>query len=82
MAYDAKFMRNPEMNWLGAFPSDFEKYSLPTECLLPLTEEGMAFPFDATVSVHASQLHHSLPENNCLFSFTLARQKKDRGNIT
>ncbi|XP_030525495.1 meiotic recombination protein SPO11-1 isoform X1 [Rhodamnia argentea] len=39
MAYDAKFMRNPEMNWLGAFPSDFEKYSLPTECLLPLTAE-------------------------------------------
>ncbi|KAI3419859.1 TP6A_N domain-containing protein, partial [Psidium guajava] len=39
MAYDAKFMRNPEMSWLGAFPSDFEKYSLPTECLLPLTAE-------------------------------------------
>lgn len=51
MAYDAKFMRNPKMSWLGAFPSDFEKYGLPTECLLPLTAEGEAFPFEATVSV-------------------------------
>jgi len=58
MAYEAKFMRNPEMSWLGAFPSDFEKYSLPTECLLPLTADGEAFPFDASVSVHHTfQLH-------------------------
>ncbi|KAF8019666.1 hypothetical protein BT93_G0376 [Corymbia citriodora subsp. variegata] len=39
MAYEAKSMCNPEMSWLGAFPSDFEKYSLPKECLLPLTAE-------------------------------------------
>lgn len=40
MAYDAKFLRVPEIRWLGAFPSDFEKYGLPQQCLLPLTPEG------------------------------------------
>ncbi|KAM1342951.1 hypothetical protein ACFX14_007303 [Malus domestica] len=39
MAYDAKFLRVPEVLWLGAFPSDSEKYSLPQQCLLPLTAE-------------------------------------------
>ena len=40
MAYDAKFLRVPEIEWLGAFPSDSEKYGLPEPCLLPLTAEG------------------------------------------
>ncbi|XP_052289013.1 meiotic recombination protein SPO11-1 isoform X5 [Citrus sinensis] len=39
MAYDAKFLRIPEMHWLGAFPSDFEKYGLPKNCRLKLTVE-------------------------------------------
>ncbi|KAM7279028.1 hypothetical protein ACFE04_006162 [Oxalis oulophora] len=39
MAYDAKFLRIPGINWLGAFPSDSEKYGLPQQCLLPLTEQ-------------------------------------------
>ncbi|KAM7492775.1 hypothetical protein LguiA_035696 [Lonicera macranthoides] len=42
MAYDAKFLRIPEIRWLGAFPSDSEKYSLPQQCLLPLTAEDKA----------------------------------------
>lgn len=42
MAYDAKFLRIPEMHWLGAFPSDFEKYGLPKSCRLKLTAEGEA----------------------------------------
>ncbi|KAF5479055.1 hypothetical protein F2P56_005560 [Juglans regia] len=37
MAYDAKYLRCPEVRWLGAFPSDSEKYCLPQQCLLPLT---------------------------------------------
>ncbi|XP_012848364.1 PREDICTED: meiotic recombination protein SPO11-1 [Erythranthe guttata] len=39
MAYDAKSLRLPEIQWLGAFPSDCEKYQLPQHCLLPLTTE-------------------------------------------
>lgn len=40
MAYDAKFLRVPDIIWLGAFPLDSEKYRLPQQCLLPLTAEG------------------------------------------
>ncbi|KAL2316653.1 hypothetical protein Fmac_030529 [Flemingia macrophylla] len=39
MAYDTKHLRVPEIRWLGAFPSDSERYSVPKQCLLPLTAE-------------------------------------------
>ncbi|XP_047976823.1 meiotic recombination protein SPO11-1 [Salvia hispanica] len=39
MAYDAKYLRLPEIRWLGAFPSDTENYQLPQQCLLNLTAE-------------------------------------------
>ncbi|XP_020225137.1 meiotic recombination protein SPO11-1 isoform X3 [Cajanus cajan] len=39
MAYDTKHLRVPEIHWLGAFPSDSERYSVPKQCLLPLTAE-------------------------------------------
>ncbi|XP_027939534.1 meiotic recombination protein SPO11-1 [Vigna unguiculata] len=39
MAYDTKHLRVPEINWLGAFPSDSERYFVPKQCLLPLTAE-------------------------------------------
>ncbi|BAB01408.1 DNA topoisomerase VI, subunit A [Arabidopsis thaliana] len=39
MAYDIESLRAPDMKWLGAFPSDSEVYSVPKQCLLPLTEE-------------------------------------------
>ncbi|KAB1203831.1 Meiotic recombination protein SPO11-1 [Morella rubra] len=39
MAYDANHLRCPELCWLGAFPSDSDKYCLPHQCLLPLTAE-------------------------------------------
>lgn len=41
IAYDAKIMRLPEIQWLGAFPSDAEKYSIPQHCLFPMTAEGV-----------------------------------------
>ena len=40
MAFDAKYLRVPEIIWLGAFTLDSEKYRLPQQCLLPLTAEG------------------------------------------
>ncbi|KAI4307879.1 hypothetical protein L6164_031008 [Bauhinia variegata] len=39
MAYDTRNLRVPEIQWLGVFPSDFERYSVPKHCLLPLTAE-------------------------------------------
>ncbi|PPD94058.1 hypothetical protein GOBAR_DD08923 [Gossypium barbadense] len=46
MAYDAKFLRVPQIQWLGAFPSDSENYDLPKQCLLPLTIEGDTYSKD------------------------------------
>ncbi|CAL0307354.1 unnamed protein product [Lupinus luteus] len=37
LAYDTKHLRVPEIQWLGAFPSDPEKFFVPKQCLLPLT---------------------------------------------
>ncbi|RHN57956.1 putative DNA topoisomerase (ATP-hydrolyzing) [Medicago truncatula] len=39
MAYDTKHLRVPEIHWLGAFPSDSDRYFVPKQCLLPLTVE-------------------------------------------
>ncbi|KAL9682925.1 hypothetical protein QQ045_014737 [Rhodiola kirilowii] len=39
MAHDAEFLRIPEIQWLGVFPSESEKYNIPPQCLLPLTAE-------------------------------------------
>ncbi|KAK4275339.1 hypothetical protein QN277_018439 [Acacia crassicarpa] len=39
MAYDTKYLRVPELRWLGAFPSDAEKFYVPKHCLLSLTAE-------------------------------------------
>ncbi|KAL2927806.1 Meiotic recombination protein SPO11-1, partial [Bienertia sinuspersici] len=39
MAYDAKFLRVPNICWIGAFTSDSVEYALPSQCLLPLTIE-------------------------------------------
>ncbi|XP_015972943.1 meiotic recombination protein SPO11-1 isoform X2 [Arachis duranensis] len=39
MAYDTKHLRVPEIQWLGAYPSDAERYFIPKQCLLSLTAE-------------------------------------------
>ncbi|KAI3745551.1 hypothetical protein L6452_07951 [Arctium lappa] len=39
LAYDTKTMRVPEIQWLGVFPSDAERYNVPQQCLLPMTSE-------------------------------------------
>ncbi|WVY91647.1 hypothetical protein V8G54_037161, partial [Vigna mungo] len=42
MAYDTKHLRVPEIRWLGAFPSDSERYFVPKQCILPLTAEVLS----------------------------------------
>ncbi|KAF1868636.1 hypothetical protein Lal_00036074 [Lupinus albus] len=37
LAYDTKHLGVPEIQWLGAFPSDPERFFVPKQCLLPLT---------------------------------------------
>ncbi|XP_063950596.1 meiotic recombination protein SPO11-1-like isoform X2 [Daucus carota subsp. sativus] len=40
MAFDAKFLRISNIQWIGVFISDVDRFSLPQHCLLPLTNEG------------------------------------------
>nr|XP_017251400.1 PREDICTED: meiotic recombination protein SPO11-1-like isoform X6 [Daucus carota subsp. sativus] len=39
MAFDAKFLRISNIQWIGVFISDVDRFSLPQHCLLPLTNE-------------------------------------------
>ncbi|XP_060188482.1 meiotic recombination protein SPO11-1-like [Lycium barbarum] len=39
MAYDATYLRVSEIQWLGVFVQDCNNYSIPQQCLLPLTAE-------------------------------------------
>ncbi|XP_016545530.2 meiotic recombination protein SPO11-1 isoform X4 [Capsicum annuum] len=39
MAYDATFLQVSEIQWLGVFVQDSDNYSIPQQCLLPLTVE-------------------------------------------
>ncbi|MED6174064.1 hypothetical protein PIB30_065349 [Stylosanthes scabra] len=39
MAYDTKHLRTPEIQWIGAYPSDSDTYFVPKQCLLPLTAD-------------------------------------------
>ncbi|KAH0458370.1 hypothetical protein IEQ34_013685 [Dendrobium chrysotoxum] len=59
LAYDAKLMRVPEIRWLGAFSSDFEKYKLPERCLLSLTTEDKK---KAEAMLSRCYLHQEAPQ--------------------
>ena len=37
-SYDSNNLTNPDIKWLGVRPSDLDKYSLPDQCRLPLTD--------------------------------------------
>lgn len=45
MAYDATFLQVSEIQWLGVFVQDSDNYSIPQQCLLPLTVEGKTHTF-------------------------------------
>ncbi|OVA02178.1 Spo11/DNA topoisomerase VI [Macleaya cordata] len=73
MAYDAKFLRLPEVRWLGAFPSDSENYQLPERCLLPLTAEDKR---KAEAMLLRCYLHQEAPQWR-LNSTTFVRTRDD-----
>ncbi|KAK6229858.1 hypothetical protein SCA6_018809 [Theobroma cacao] len=59
MAYDAKLLRVPEIQWIGAFPSDSENYDLPQQCLLPLTTEDKR---KTEAMLNRCYLHQEVPD--------------------
>ncbi|CAE7642025.1 SPO11-3 [Symbiodinium microadriaticum] len=38
MSYDSNHLTTPDIKWLGVRPSDLDKYSLPAQCRLAMTE--------------------------------------------
>jgi meiotic recombination protein SPO11 len=39
MSYDSSNLTTPDIKWLGVRPSDLDKYNLPAQCRLPMTEQ-------------------------------------------
>lgn len=59
MAYDAKLMHVPEIQWLGVFLSDLEEYQLPDRCFLCLTPAGAC---DGSVIIISYLCFHKLTD--------------------
>ena len=41
MSYDSANLTTPDIKWLGIRPSDLDKYSIPEQCRLPMTEQDI-----------------------------------------
>ena len=41
MSYDSRSLTTRDIKWLGIRPTDFAKYNIPEECLIPMTEKDM-----------------------------------------
>ena len=38
MSYDSGSMSTPDIKWLGVLPSDLDKYEIPDDCRIPMTQ--------------------------------------------
>lgn len=38
MSYDSENLTIPSIRWLGVLQSDFDKFNIPENCVIPLTE--------------------------------------------
>ncbi|XP_058109983.1 DNA topoisomerase 6 subunit A [Magnolia sinica] len=41
MSYDSSNLTTPDIKWLGIRPSDLDKYQIPEQCRLPMTEQDV-----------------------------------------
>jgi meiotic recombination protein SPO11 len=41
MSYDAANLTTPDIKWLGVRPSDLDRFRIPAQCRLPMTDEDM-----------------------------------------
>ena len=41
MSYDSASLTTPDIKWLGLRPSDLNKFDLPDQCRLPMTENDI-----------------------------------------
>ncbi|KAI5072043.1 hypothetical protein GOP47_0012149 [Adiantum capillus-veneris] len=41
MSYDSYNLTTPDIKWLGVRPSDLNKYKIPEQCRLPMTDQDI-----------------------------------------
>lgn len=41
MSYDSSNLTTPDIKWLGVRPSDLDRFNIPQQCRLPMTDEDM-----------------------------------------
>ena len=41
MSYDSSHLTTPDIKWLGVRPSDLDRFNIPDQCRLPMTEEDV-----------------------------------------
>lgn len=41
MSYDSSNLTTPDIKWLGVRPSDLDRFNIPDQCRLPMTEEDI-----------------------------------------
>ena len=41
MSYDSSNLTTPDIKWLGVRPSDLDRFNIPEQCRLPMTEEDI-----------------------------------------
>ena len=41
MSYDSSHLTTPDIKWLGVRPTDLDKFNIPEQCRLPMTEEDV-----------------------------------------
>jgi len=41
MSYDSSNLTTPDIKWLGVRPSDLDRFNIPRQCRLPMTEEDI-----------------------------------------
>jgi meiotic recombination protein SPO11 len=41
MSYDSSNLTTPDIKWLGVRPSDLDKYKIPEQCQLPMTDQDI-----------------------------------------
>lgn len=42
MSYDSASLTTPDIKWLGVRPSDLDRYNIPEQCRLDMTEHDIA----------------------------------------
>ncbi|KDD73630.1 hypothetical protein H632_c1983p0, partial [Helicosporidium sp. ATCC 50920] len=41
MSYDSSNLTTPDIKWLGVRPSDLDRFNIPSQCRLPMTDEDL-----------------------------------------